>query len=210
MAKVRSDLGGAISGLIGPIVYYNYNGKTYIRAKMRDRAKNSWSPKQVLYRQKVSRTAAFWKLLKNNPVIKTYKLAAENMSGYNLFLKTNLPAFVGDGSKMDLERLHLSFGTLPLPLQLKAVAVAVEGSPVKWNVSWKDDSGFGLSNNSDELQILFAYDGTFSYPVATGAKRNQGTALVQVPAGTKNLQGIFLSFASDDLKLYSFDQFFGV
>ena len=208
MARVRSDLGGAISGMIGPVVYYNVKGKTYIRSKMNERPKNSWSPEQVLYRQKVSRTAAFWKLLKDNPVSNTYKLAAENMSGYNLFLKTNLPAFVGDGAKMDLDRLHLSFGTLPLPLHLKAVAV--EGDPKKWNVSWKDDSGIGLSHKGDELMVVFAHDGTFSHPVATGGKRNQETALIQVPAETGKLQGIFLFFASADGKLYSLDEFVGI
>ena len=208
MAKVRDDLGGAISGLIGPIVYYNFNGKTYIRSKMKERSKSSWSPEQVIYRQKVSRTAAFWKILINNPVRHTYNLAAENMSGYNLFLKTNLPAFVGDGTQMDLDRLHLSFGTLPLPLHIKAVAV--DGDSTKWNVSWKDDSGIGLSQNGDELMVVFAYDGTFSHPVGTGVQRIKETALVQVPAGTGNLQGIFLFFASADRKLYSVDQYVGI
>ena len=27
MAKVRSDLGGAISGMVGPVVLYSMNGK---------------------------------------------------------------------------------------------------------------------------------------------------------------------------------------
>jgi len=205
MAKVRDDLNGAISGAIGPIVYSNYNGKHYIRSKMKDRAKGSWSPEQVLYRQKVSRTAAFWKLIKDNPVRNTYILAAEKMSGYNLFLKTNLPAFTADGSKMDLDRLHLSFGTLPLPLHLNAIAE--QGDSTKLNVSWKDDSGIGISHKSDELMVVFAHDETFSHPVATGVQRNKETAIVQVPEVTANLQGIFLFFASADRKLYSVDQF---
>lgn len=138
----------------------------------------------------------------------TWRLAAENMSGYNLFLKTNLPAFKGDETQMDLERVHLSFGTLPLPLHLKAVAV--EGDPTRWNVSWKDDSGIGLSQKSDELMVVFAHDGKFSNPVATGAKRNNESSFVQLPAGMANLQGLYLYFASADQTLYSTDQFVGV
>lgn len=207
MAKIKSDATGAISGTVGPVVYYYVNGKQYVRSAIRDRAKDSWSEGQVIYRQKVSKVGAFWKLLIKNPVRLTWNLAAENMSGYNLFLKTNLPAFVGDGTKMDLDRLHLSIGTLPLPLHLNAIAE--QGDPMKWKVSWKDDSGIGLSKSSDELIVVFAHDGKFSNPVATGAKRGQETALVQVPEGTGTLQGIYLSFASGDRKLFSMDQFVG-
>ena len=208
MGKIRADLGGAISGMVGPVVLYSMNGKDYIRSAIKERSKDSWSPEQVIYRQKVSKTAAFWKQLSKNPIRETYNLAAVNMSGYNLFLKTNLPAFVGDGTKMDLERLHLSFGSLPLPLQLKAVAV--KGDPTKWNVSWKDDSGIGLSRNSDELLVMFAHDGKFGHPIFTGAKRDQQTAVIQVPAETGALEGMYLFFASADREQYSVDQYFGV
>ena len=140
--------------------------------------------------------------------MQTYNLAAENMSGYNLFLKTNLPAFNSDGTQMDLERLHVSFGKLPLPHLLKAITA--EGDPFKWNVSWKDDSGIGLSHNGDELMVVFAHDDKFSHPIKTGVQRIKGTALIQVPAGTGMLQGVYLFFASADRKLYSVDQFVGV
>jgi len=208
MARIKSDPSGAISGMVGPVVYYYVNGKQYVRAAIKDRAKDSWSPEQVLYRQKVSKTAAFWKQLVSNLVRQTWNLAAVDMSGYNLFLKTNLPAFAGDGTKMDLERLHLSFGTLPLPLQLKAVAV--EGDPTKWNVSWKDDSGIGASQSTDELLVVFVHEGKFSNPVATGVKRNQQTALVQDPTGTGKLEGMYLAFVSADQTNYSVDQFVGI
>ena len=208
MGKVRSDLGGAISGMVGPVVFYNIKGKSFVRSAIKERAKNSWSLEQVIYRQKVSKTAALWKLLAKNPIRETYNLAAENMSGYNLFLKTNLPAFVGDGIQMDLERLHLSFGTLPLPLQLKAVAV--EGDPTKWNVSWKDDSDIGLAQQSDKLVVVFAQDGKFSHPVSTGALRNQESAVIPFPESAGIVQGMYLSFASVERKLYSVDQYFGV
>ena len=208
MARIKSDPSGAISGIVGPVVFYHMKGKQYARSAIKERTKDSWSPEQGLYRQKVSKTGAFWRQLANNPVRQSWNLAAEGMSGYNLFLKTNLPAFAGDGMQMDPERLHLSFGTLPLPLQLKAVKV--EGEPAKWNVTWKDDSGIGLSQARDELMVIFAYEESFSKPVATGAKRNQATAVVQVPAGTAKLQGMYLFFASADQKLFSVDQFVGV
>lgn len=208
MARISSDPSGAISGMVGPVVYYYVKGKQYARAAIKERAKDSWSPDQVTYRQKVKKVAGLWRALMQNPIRKSYNIAAEGMSGYNLFLKTNLPAFMGDGSQRDLERLHLSVGKLPLPLQLKAVAV--EGDPTKWNVSWKDDSGIGASQSSDELLVVFARDGKFSNPVATGARRNQQAALVQVPTGTGKLEGMYLSFTSADRTHYSMDQFVGI
>jgi hypothetical protein len=208
MGKVRSELGGAISGMVGPVVFYTIKGKTFVRSAIKERQKDSWSPEQVIYRQKVSKTAAFWKSLAKNPIRETYNLAAENMSGYNLFLKTNLPAFGGDGTQMDLERLHLSAGTLPLPLQLKAVAV--EGDPTKWKVSWKDDSGIGLSQSIDKLVVVFAQDGKFSHPVSTGVLRNQESAIIPFPESAGIVQGMYLSFASVERVLYSVDQYFGV
>lgn len=203
MARITNDPMGAISGMIGPTVFYTVKGKQYIRAAIREREKDSWSPGQVTYRQKVSKAAAFWGKLAANPARESWKLAADGMSGYNLFLKTNLPAFKGDGSQMDLAWLHLSAGKLPLPHQL--IAVAGEGDPTKWNVSWQDDSGNALAQSDDELMVIFAQDGKFTNPLSTGVKRKQKKAVVQAPQGT--IQGMYLFFASADGKLYSVDQF---
>jgi hypothetical protein len=208
MARIKNDPSGAISGMVGPAVFYTVKGKQYVRAAIKEREKDSWSPGQVTYRQKVSKAAAFWGTLASNPARESWKLAADGMSGYNLFLKTNLPAFKGDGSQMDLSWLHLSAGKLPLPHQLKAEAA--EGDPTKWNISWQDDSGNALAQSDDELMVIFAHDGKFTKPVATGIKRNQQKALVQVPAGTGTVQGMYLFFVSADRKLYSGDQFVGI
>jgi len=205
MGRVNSDLGGAISGMVGPVVFYNRRGKTYVRSAIKERAKESWSKSQVGVRNKVKRVAAIWRQLDKNPLRATWKLATDQMSGYNLFLKTNLSAFKDEGTQVDLEWLHLSFGNLPIPHQLTA-APAVDDSS-KWNVSWKDDSGHMLSLPDDELMVAFAYEGKFSHPMATGAHRSQETAQVQVPIEAKTLKGIYLYFASPKRELYSVDQF---
>lgn len=114
MARISSDPSGAISGMVGPVVYFHVKGKQYARAAPKPRQKDSWSEGQVAYRQKVANTAGFWRQLEKNPVRETWKLAAENMSGYNLFLKTNLPAFRDNGTQMDLAWVHLTVGKLPI------------------------------------------------------------------------------------------------
>ena len=205
MGRVNSDLGGAISGAVGPVVFYNRNGKTYVRSAIKDRAKESWSASQVGVRSKVKRVAAIWRQLVKNPVRETWKLAAYQMSGYNLFLKHNLSAFKDGQTQVDLEWLHLSIGELPFPHQL--TATRADNDSKKWNVSWKDDSGHMLSRPEDELMVIFAWEGKFSHPVATGALRSQEMAIVQEPMEAKPLKGIYFYFASPKRELYSVDQF---
>lgn len=208
MGKIANITNGAVSGKVGPVVYYEMKGKAYVRAAMMPRAKDSWSAEQKGVRKKVSRVAAIWRQLGKNPVREIWAQAAEQMSAYNLFLKTNLPAFKGEMIQPDPEFFHLTAGQLPLPHHLNAVVL--QGNATSWQVSWKDDSGYLFSLPEDELMVIYAHDGKFTHPVGTGALRSQESALVQVPAEIKNLQGIYLFFASAKRKMYSIDQFFGV
>ena len=205
MGKIANVSNGAVSGKVGPGVYYEMNGKAYVRAAMMTRAKESWSAAQKGVRKKVSRVAAIWRQLDKNPVREIWKKAAEQMSAYNLFLKTNLPAFRGEGLQADLEFLHLTTGELPLPHHLETVAM--QGEDYTWQVSWRDDSGYMLSLPDDELMVIFAWEGKFGHPVSTGALRGQETAIVEAPIEAKKLLGFYLFFASPKRKLYSTDQF---
>jgi len=51
-------------------------------------------------------------------------------------------------------------------------------------------------------------DGKFSHPISTGSKRDDQSASIQLPGGEGTVQGIYLSFASNDRSSYSLDQFF--
>lgn len=206
MAILKGGVDGPISGLVGTVVCYNMGGVTYMRGKTRPRDEDSWSDNQVLHRKRISSIGSLWKELRNNPVRSTWRQASGLWPGYSLFLKTNLPAFNADGSQLDLEYLHLSTGNLPLPHQLKASAS--EGNPELWEVSWLNDSGKGLAKSKDELQVMVVRDGKFSDPIATGAKRGDKFAAIQLPDGEGMVQGIYLSLVSADRASCSVDQFF--
>lgn len=206
MAILKGGVDGPISGLVGTVVCYPMNGVTYMRGKMTPRAKNSWTDKQLIHRRRVSRVAALWKSLVHNPVRSVWRESSKPWPGYSLFLKTNLAAFNEDGSQVDLEYLHLSTGALPLPHQLQASAS--EDNPEVWKVSWLNDSGKGQASAKDELLVMVVRDGKFSDPIATGAKRGDKAASIQLPAGEGTVQGIYLSFVSSDRKACSMDQFF--
>jgi len=206
MAKI--DGGSNITGMIGPVVFVNFNGKKYARMAPRPRSKGSWSEKQQLHRQRFREINAFWKQFYRTPVKLIWELAAEQMKGVNLFIKTNLPAFSADGTQVDLEWLHLSAGKLPLPHKLKAQRMA--GDPEKIEVTWQNNSGTGLAVTHDELIMTAAYEGKFTSPIPTGAIRKQESAVIQLPTGIGTIQGIYLFFASSGRKLYSPDQYFGI
>lgn len=205
MAKVK---GGDISGMVGALVFLKLNGKGVVRMAPRERSKNSWSEGQKMYRKKISNLATFWMQSVPREVTRVFELAAENMTAYNLFLKTNLPAFSVDGMQIDLEWLHLSAGKLPLPHKLRAARVA--GDPEKIEVSWLDDSDIGLARSRDELMMVIAHQGKFTAPIATGAFRKQESAVIQLPAGMGTIQGTYISFASKERELYSADHYFGI
>jgi len=208
MAKVKSGADGSISGMIGPVVFYKLNGKSYARTAPKERDKNSWSDGQLNYRKKVSKLAAFWRQVTPLPIRQIWNLAAEQMSGYNLFLKTNLPAFSADGLEIDPEWLHFSSGKLPLPHKLKAIRIV--GDPNNIEVTWQDDSDIGLALSNDEMTMVIAHEGKFTAPIATGIVRKQQTAAITLPSGIGEIQGIYLYFASDIRMLYSQDQYFAL
>jgi hypothetical protein len=208
MAKVMKGNDSRISGMIGPLVFVNFRGGTYVRTAPRSRKKNEWSGEQTGYRQKFSKVCYFWRRQTYDSTKKIWGIAAENMNGFNLFVKTNLPAFGNDGTVTDLERFHVSTGKLPLPHKLNAERVA--GDPEKVEVQWEDDSDEGLALPDDELMMVTARDGKFSAPIATGALRSQQSAVIPLLSGTGTIQGIYLYFGSDRRKLYSVDQWFGI
>ena len=206
MAILKGGVDGPISGLVGNIVCYQMGEVNYMRSRMGKRSAGSWSEKQVLHRKRISSVGSFWKSLAKNPVRPRWRAAAGLFPGFSLFLKTNFAAFSEDGSQIDLEYLHLSTGTLPLPHQLKA---SVSGSnPHVWEATWLNDSGKGLARLNDELWVMVVRDGKFSPLLSTGAKRDDHSASIELPVEEGTVQGIYLSFASGDQSSYSIDQFF--
>jgi hypothetical protein len=176
MAKIT---GSDISGMVGPVVFLKLNGRGVVRKAPKERPKNGWSDGQKMYREKISRLGTFWMRSVHGDIKHVFELAAIKMTAYNLFLKTNLAAFSTDGTRVDKEWLHLSAGKLPLSHQLKAGRIA--GDPEKVEVEWQNDSNIGPARQKDELMMVIAHEGKFTAPIATGAFRNEQTAVIQLP-----------------------------
>jgi hypothetical protein len=195
--------GGDISGLVGNVVAVKYkNGKTVLRKRP---GKRKYSDKQKQNWQRFSAVSSFWSQFMWSPVQQIWKVAEEGRRGNNLFINANAPAFSIDGVIEDLERLHFSAGRLPLPHHL--TAQREQGDPQKLDVSWQNNPESPAAQSDDELMMVVTYDGKFTGPVATGAKRRQQSAVVTLPTVSGTIEAIWLFFASEKRKLYSPDQY---
>jgi hypothetical protein len=208
MAKVNGIVESKISGLVGPVVFVNFNGRTYVRRAPRPRKKEGWSIQQVSSRKRFSNFCAFWREQVPATVKEIWDLASEKMNGFNLFLKVNLQAFGAEGNLEDLTRFHFAQGSLPLPHKL--TATRMQGNPGMVQISWQDDSGIGLASADDQLLFLTTNGKQFNGPLQTKVRREEEAALIQLPEESEAITGIFLFFKSSKGKLYSPDQFFGI
>jgi len=125
------------------------------------------------------------------------------MSGYALFLKTNMPAFSPDGSFNDPKRLRFSTGKLPLPQGFHAQRKG--GEPTTIEVSWEKDLVMGGIHLRDELMVISAASGRYSDITGTGIVRNALSGSFELPPmpPASGQIHIYLFFASKDRRDYS-------
>ncbi len=205
MAQLRGGIESGLSGRIGGVVYARSKGINIVRS-VPIRSKNSWTPRQLLHRQRFKAVNDYCTKYKYTLIRQIWNLADEYGHGYNLFLQANMPAFGLDGQLSEVEKLHFSAGKLPLPMQFKAKQSV--GDPAKVEVTWVNDENMAKVFNYDELMMVVGYSDHSTAPIATGVRRSLCTALIDLPAGYESGTGIYLFFAAYDRKSYSPDQYF--
>ena len=83
MTIIRQGTGSPLTGMVGGIVIVQFNGKTYLR-KAPQRQKDSWTPGQLLHRQRFSKVNGFCNQFKYSIIPRIWNDAAIRMSGYAL------------------------------------------------------------------------------------------------------------------------------
>jgi hypothetical protein len=195
MAKMKRNIGELVSGRIGNVVFYTRNGVNYVRA-VPDRKKDSWSPQQMLHRQRFSKASFLWSQLKKTKVAPIWNLAAERMNGYAMFMKANMPAYALDGSIIDSKMLKISTGKLHLPMDLEASLESAGSSAIA--VSWKNDPNMKGKRLEDELMAVSATDGHYSAMTPTGLLRSAQGGTFTLPEKPTDATHVYLFFASQD------------
>ncbi len=195
MARMKRNIGDLVSGRIGNVVFYTRNGVNYVRAAP-DRKKDSWSPQQLLHRQRFSKASYLWSQLKKTKVAPIWNLAAERMNGYAMFIKANMPAYALDGSIIDPKMIKISTGKLHLPMDLEASRDA--GGSTVITVSWKNDPNMKGKRLMDELMAVSATDGHYSAMTPTGLLRSSLGGSFTLPVKPADATHVYLFFASED------------
>jgi hypothetical protein len=201
MTLIRQQPESTLTGMVGPIVIAQWKGKTYMRSAPKRKVKNSWSPEQLAHRKRFKAVIAFCKQFKEFLIPQIWNDAADRMSGFALFLKTNMPAFDVDGKLTDPKLIRLSTGKLPLVEELKAERSAPGSNTI--NVSWKRSSEMGGIRSKDELMVVSAGDGKYSEITGTGIIRYAYSGSFELPFEPASATHIYLFFGSKDRRDYS-------
>ena len=200
MAKVTKGLGLELSGKVEEMVFVQFNGGTYTRSTPK-RTKDSWTPNMLAHQQRFGKVVKFCGQFKSSVIPQIWNEAAVRMSGYALFLKTNMQAFAKDGSIPDLKKIKFSTGKLTLPQGIEAHKMTLESNTIQ--VSWQKDGHLGGKSMRDELMFISASDGLYSEITVTGILRGNLTGSFELPESAKVANHIYLFFTSQDRRNYS-------
>jgi len=205
MARIK---GGVTRGKVGGAVYSTWNGIETLKALPQRHKKDNWSEPQLLHRKRFKAINEYCRKYKYTLIPLIWNLTAEYGHGYNAFLKANIAAFALDGELAEVEKLHFSAGNLPLPQQLKAKRSAGDAS--KLEVSWENDENLSPVFSHDELMMVCAYPDHFMTPIETTVIRKTGGGLIDLPADSETIGGIWLFFRAYKKDGYSGDEYFGI
>jgi hypothetical protein len=205
MARITGGIGKYVSGKLESVVFVQREGMTYIR-KLPEYTKNSWTPRQKLHRERFRLVNVFCRQHQMRIIIPIWNHVPGKGSGYNRFLKANMPAFGLDGQLADRAMLHFSDGILPLPFHFMVEMVMDENDKI--NVTWENDTLNNSKYEQDELMMVPAYTNGFGEPVNTGCRRKAAKVVIALPAGPSKVEAVYLFFASNDRKRYSPDRYF--
>jgi len=200
MASLDSFLLGGISGKVGDKVYYQMNGKTYVRSLPKSRQKPV-SPLQKLQQERFLCIVRFCKKFKYSVIPLIWNGIEKSYSGYSLFMKTNSPAFGKDGELMDPQRIQLSAGKLYHPYGFTARRKV--GEPAVVEVSWQKDAHLGGVPLWDELLAISTDNDQYSDVQVTGITRGSLGGSFTLPSLKAPATHLYLFFASEDRKQYS-------
>lgn len=199
MAKVVDILSNKISGRVGNVVYSQVNGQTVVRSLPRTNP-DKRTPAQLRNQERFRHIHKFCAPFKRVLIPQIWNGQAKTDNGYNLFVKTNTPAFGPDGELLDPKKIKLSIGNLPLPEQLEVHRV--EGSN-SIQVSWQKSATLGGVTLKDELMVISAGEGKFSEMMPTGIKRKDLGGTFELPELASPATHVYLFFESLDQRYYS-------
>lgn len=200
MARVTEGNRTGLSGKAEGMVYVKVNGETIVR-KAPSFKKDSFTPGMLLNQQRFREVNSFCAQFKDSVIPQIWNGMDKRMSGYALFLKTNMPAFGRDGTMEDAKKIRLSMGNLSFPEGFEARRLETDNSRIE--VGWPKEKHVGGIHLRDELMVISASDGEYSEIISTGIERGRLGGSFELPGLPVGATRLYLFFGSRDHRDYS-------
>lgn len=203
-----TGIGIQLKGKVGNVVFVPYDDETIVRIAPARRRPDQWSKKQQEQRQRFGGVNSFYRSMKKEFVEPIWKLSATpKLTGYNLFMKANLPAFGQKALLADESLLHFSCGPIALPQRLLAERLPEQFTEVM--VSWDPYCSTSQERPDDELCFVVTDDPNTARLVASGVSRSAGSYHLQLtPQQALGNPLLWLFFRRKDASAWSDDKFF--
>lgn len=200
MARISDNLFGKIKGKLGNLILSSWKGISYLRirtAKFHDR-------KSVAQKKCRSRFAACSKMgsiLKKTLLMPIWNPVAEKMTGYNLFVKTNIKNFDDMGMISNYPGFIFSFGDLPglRSPELKTIP----GVKNKLEITWIDNSEEVSASPDDKLKIVTITGQEVSFNHELPFTRSSGKAIFLSYYGKDGFSHCYPFFSNADFTKFS-------
>ncbi|MFA8436817.1 MAG: DUF6266 family protein, partial [Marinifilaceae bacterium] len=172
----------------------SWRGVNYLRTLPGPNTSNT--EKQQQQRSRFKAITGLASTLMGSLIRPVWNKATQQMTGYNLFVKTNMPAFNQDGQLANYGEFHASVGNLPLPSELTIQDDTETTSGIE--LTWEDESATGIGNADDKLRLL-VMDASEMHVINSDVLRSAETASITLPlaAGTVQVYAFFGSDAGD-------------
>ena len=194
MGKIKQGILGAFSGTVATVVGSTWRGIVCMRG-IATSHKDANTPEQKAQRARFGACGKFSNLIKTDIILPIWDKKAVEMTGSNLFLKTNQHCFDGEGNIVDYQNMKFSFGNLPLPENLVVENNLAGNGAIK--ITWTDNSGVGIAAPTDRLRLVTL---TGNKPVViTGITFTRGASMasVQVPYGVGETVHVYAFFQDE-------------
>ncbi|RZT91013.1 hypothetical protein EV201_3377, partial [Ancylomarina subtilis] len=188
MGKYTQGILGPFSGKVGAVVGSSWKGVNYIKSLPGPNASNTEA--QQKQRSRFKSVVSLASSLLSSLIRPVWNLVGGKMTGYNLFVKTNMPAFDESGELVNYSDFHASTGALPLPenLNIQDDADVVSGI----ELSWKDDSDTGVGNADDKLHLMVMTPERVHILNTASVRSDQSAEItLPVPAGNVHVYAFF-------------------
>ncbi len=199
MGKYNQGILGPFTGKVGAVVGSSWKGVNYIKSLPGPNASNTEA--QQKQRSRFKSVVSLASSLMESLIRPVWNLFSGKMTGYNLFVKTNMPAFDESGTLVNYSDFHASMGALPLPenLNIQDDADVVSGI----ELSWKDDSATGIGNADDKLHLM-VMTADKVHILNTASIRSDQTAEITLPVPAGNVH-VYAFFGTADGDKFSPD-----